>query len=245
MIIILWLQGYPEQAIKKKQEMLSLANELSHSYSLAHAWFFSVWLNILCRNFPLAQKETEILTEVSKDIISYFPFAKFMRSWVLAIQGNEKIDNSYMHQLIDTVEVSGVKVFMPFYFALIAETSKNFENQEEGLQALKKAKYRIDKTEERYWEAEIHRLKGELLLSQLAGNQGEVESCFQKAIKISRLQQAKSFELRAAISLSRLWQNQGKTEKARDLLSEIYGWFTEGFDTADLKDAKALLEEFS
>ena len=107
------------------------------------------------------------------------------------MKGNKKIDSSHMHQLIDTVQTSGVRVLLPFYLALMAEACKKAENQEEGLEALNKAKYRMEKTNERYWEAEIYRLKGEILLSQYAGNEKEAEFCFQEALNISRQQQAK------------------------------------------------------
>ena len=94
----------------------------------------------------------------------------------------------------------------------------------------------------RWWEAELYRLKGELLLQHSAAQPEEAEACFQQALDIARRQQAKSLELRAAMSLSRLWQQQGKRDEARELLAPLYGWFTEGFDTADLQEAKALLE---
>jgi predicted ATPase len=100
----------------------------------------------------------------------------------------------------------------------------------------------VDTTGERWCEAELHRLKGELLLQGSSENATEAEACFHHALEIARTQQAKSFELRAATSLARLWQHQGKRQEAHDLLAPVYGWFTEGFDTADLKDAKALLD---
>jgi predicted ATPase len=103
----------------------------------------------------------------------------------------------------------------------------------------------VEKTEERYWEAELRRRKGELLLIQQGQEAGEAEECFQKALDIALRQQAKSLELRAAMSLSRLWQQQGKQEEARQMLGDIYGWFTEGFDTSDLQEAKALLDELA
>ena len=108
----------------------------------------------------------------------------------------------------------------------------------------RRAQAMIEESEERYWEAELHRLRGELLLMQGAPL-SEVEQCFHRAIEIARRQQAKSLELRAAMSLSRLWRQQGKRAEARDMLAEIYSWFTEGFDTADLREAKALLDELS
>ena len=118
---------------------------------------------------------------------------------------------------------------------------------EEGLTVLVEALDRLNRTEARSGEAELHRCKGELLLIQQGKGQKvrEAEECFRKALDIARRQQAKSFELRAAMSLSRLWQQQGKPKKACQLLAEIYGWFTEGFDTADLQEAKVLLEELA
>jgi predicted ATPase len=103
----------------------------------------------------------------------------------------------------------------------------------------------IDTTEARYYEAELHRLNGELLLQQSADNATEAESCFQQAISIAQNQSAKSWELRAATSLARFWQSQGKRDEARELLAPVYEWFTEGFDTADLIDAKSLLDELA
>jgi predicted ATPase len=113
---------------------------------------------------------------------------------------------------------------------------------EDGLQALVEAHTLMEQHEERWWEAEVARLRGVLLLQQTGMPQAEAETWFQRALDVARRQQAKSLELRAAMSLSRLWQQQGKQTEARELLAPVYGWFTEGFDTADLQDAKALLE---
>ena len=113
---------------------------------------------------------------------------------------------------------------------------------EEGLTALTEALTLVDTTGERWYESELYRLKGELLLQQSLDNQVEAENCFQQALSTARSQQAKSFELRTAISLARLWQSQGKRQEAYDLLTPVYHWFTEGFDTADLQEARALLE---
>jgi predicted ATPase len=128
---------------------------------------------------------------------------------------------------------------------LLAEAYEEVGQTEEGLTVLAEALPIVDNTGERNWEAELHRRKGDLLLMQQGQKVGEAEACFRKALDIARRQQAKSLELRAAMSLSRLWQQQGKKEEAHQLLAEIYGWFTEGFDTADLKEAKVLLEELA
>ena len=131
---------------------------------------------------------------------------------------------------------------------MLAEAYGKVGQTEEGLSLMAEALALVDKTGERYPEAELYRLKGELTLqSTVPGPKSKVEeeaeACFLKALEIARKQQAKSLELRAVMSLSRLWQQQGKREEARQMLAEIYGWFTEGFDTKDLREAKALLEE--
>jgi predicted ATPase len=128
---------------------------------------------------------------------------------------------------------------------LLVEAYRCADQLEEGLTVLAEALTLVHKTEERWYEAELYRLKGELLLQQSFENHSEAETCFQKAIAIAQNQSAKSWELRAATSLAKWWQSQGKRDDARELLGEIYGWFTEGFDTADLKDAKMLLDELS
>jgi predicted ATPase len=142
---------------------------------------------------------------------------------------------------------------LPNVLFLLAEAYGKVEQVEEGLSVLAEALAVVDKTGERVWEAELYRLKGELSLqsgvrslqSEITSTQVEAEACFQKAIEIARVQSAKSWELRAVMSLSRLWRQRGKKEESRQLLAEIYGWFTEGFDTKDLRETKALLEEVS
>ena len=131
------------------------------------------------------------------------------------------------------------------FLALLAEAYGKAEQVEEGLRTVAEALAFVERTEERYYEAELYRLQGELLLQQSPDNATEAAACFHRALDVSRNQAAKSWELRAATSLARLWQQQGKNAEARELLAPVYGWFTEGFDTADLKDAKALLDTLS
>jgi predicted ATPase len=136
----------------------------------------------------------------------------------------------------------GTELLVPYTLALLAEACGQAEQIDEGLRLLAEALAVADNTAERWYEAELYRLKGELL-HQSAASQGEAEQSLQHALEIARRQQAKSWELRAALSLSRLWRQQGKRQEAYDLLAPIYHWFTEGFDTADLQDARALLAE--
>jgi predicted ATPase len=147
-----------------------------------------------------------------------------------------------MHQGMAAFRATGAKTLRPYFLALLAAASAQVGQREAGLTLLAEALAVVDDTGERRWAAELYRLKGELLLTRAAEHDTEAETCFQQALDVARRQQAKSWELRAALSLSRLWQRQGKRDDARELLAPIYGWFTEGFDTADLQEAKALLE---
>jgi predicted ATPase len=144
-----------------------------------------------------------------------------------------------------TYRATGVEIGRPYSLALLAEAHGIIGEPEAGLTVLTEALTLVDKTGERWYESEIYRLKGELLLQRSSDNATEAETCLQHALDIARNQQAKSFELRAARSLSKLWHQQGKRQEAHDLLAPIYHWFTEGFDTADLQESKALLDELA
>jgi predicted ATPase len=174
-----------------------------------------------------------------------------LRGWALVAQGQAEKGIAQIRQGLTTYQATGAELICPYWLALLAEAYEKGGQAEEGLAVLAEALAAVEKTGERWWEAELYRLKGELLL-QSGGQSLEpgvthpqsatAETCFQQALEIARRQQAKSLELRAAMSLSRLWQRQGKRDTARQLLAESYDWFTEGFDTADLQEAKALLD---
>jgi predicted ATPase len=150
-----------------------------------------------------------------------------------------------MRQSMTSVLEQGHGLGRVMYLCLLAGAYHAMGEGDEGLRLLTEAQAQMEKSGERFYEAELHRLKGELLLQQSPGNTTEAESCFQQAISIAQNQSAKSWELRAATCLARLWQRQNKHQEAHDLLAPVYNWFTEGFDTADLIEAKALLDELS
>src|SRR5262247_3446303 len=137
----------------------------------------------------------------------------------------------------------GQQLYRPYQLALLAEAYGQAGQPEAGLSCLAEAVTRVEATEERWWEAEVSRLQGELLLRLPRPDLPQATACFHQALDVARRQQARMLELRAALSLSRLWQQQGQRAEARELLTPVYDWFTEGFDTADLQDAKAVVEE--
>ena len=177
----------------------------------------------------------------------------FHRGWALALQGQADEGLGQMRECIASLRAAGAIWLVSNYLTLLAEVYLGLGRCEEGLDAITEAVALMEETGERYYEAELYRVKGELLLhderqtgaAQDAGQAAEAESCFQRALDISRRQEAKALELRAAMSQSRLWQAQGRQQPAHQLLSEVYAWFTEGFDTADLEEAKALLAELA
>jgi predicted ATPase len=147
-----------------------------------------------------------------------------------------------VRQGIAAYRATGASLLVPYYCTVLADVAAHLGHIEDGLQALAEAHTLVEQQEERWWEAEIHRLRGVLLLRQPGTPQAEAETWLQRALDVARRQEAKALELRAAMSLARLWQQQGKRQEAHDLLAPVYHWFTEGFDTADLQEAKALLD---
>ncbi len=175
----------------------------------------------------------------------YVGWTGVLRGWALFEQGGGAEAIAEIRNGIDAARATGAGIIKPFWLALLASAYGRNSQPQEGLVATTEALTGLERTGERFWEAELHRLKGELLLESDATNEPEAEVCFHRAIEIARSQKAKSWELRAATSLARLWCGQIKPDDARDILAPVYDWFTEGFDTSDLKDAKALLDEMT
>jgi predicted ATPase len=247
---VLWSLGYPDQARKRSHEALTLAQELSYPYSLASALVFAAGFHVFRREGRLTQERAEavVTLSVEQGFSSWLAWGTILRGWALAEQGQGEEGIVQMRQGLAAIRATGAEYMRTHFLALLTEAYGKVGQAEEGLTMLTEALAVADKSGERFYEAEIYRLKGELTLAQssvqgLASSvQKEAEECFLRAIEIARRQSAKSLQLRVVMSLARLWQQQGKREEARQMLAEIYGWFTEGFDTADLKEAKALLE---
>ena len=240
----LWLLGYPDQALVCLHDALALVHELSHPFSLAFARSYAAMVFQFRRDMSAVHEHAEAAAALSTE--QSFPYWAAMgtsfRGWALAMQGQGEEGVVQVRQGIAAWQATGATLHVPYFCALLAEVCDRLGYTADGLQVLTEAHTLVEQHEDRWWEAEICRLRGVLLLRQMGTQRAEAETWLRRALDVARRQEAKSLELRAAMSLVRLWQQQGKRAEAYELLAPIYHWFTEGFDTADLQEAKALLE---
>jgi predicted ATPase len=241
----LWLLGYPEEALQRSQQALSLVRELSHPFSLAFALFFAAWVHHYRgeRQTTLERLEELMALSTKQGFTVLQAQGRILQGLVLSEQGQGLEGIGQIRHSLAAYGATGADLRRPTYLLLLAEAYGREGWAEEGLIAIAEALATVEATGIRFHAAEMYRLKGELILKQAGPAELQAVACFQQALDIAGRQQAKSLELRAAMSLGRLWQRQGKRAEARELLAPIYGWFTEGFDTADLQEAKMLLEE--
>jgi predicted ATPase len=239
----LWCLGAPAQALRRSQEGLALAQQLAHPYSLAVAQYWAVWLHYRRREVPAVQAQAEALLTLAT--AQGFPLwvgvGTFWRGWALVMQGHGAAGLAQIRQGLAAVAATGQKPVRPPYLVLLAEAAGHAGQVAEGLRLLAEALAVFEASGRGDLLAETYRLQGELLLGQTVTDTLPAEGCFQQALAIARRQQAKACELRTAVNLSRLWQQHGKGNEARDLLEPIYSRFTEGFETPDLQEAQALL----
>ena len=241
-----WILGYPDQALRQLEEAMNIARKLGHPHTLAFIILGACELNWFLGNFPQINKDTEeIVPLCEKNGFIYIgAHGYFYRGERAVLEGKVKEGIAQMRQSLAIMEATGTMTCFSRLRARVADACRKAGALEEGLSAVDWAFEAVEKYDERYMEAELYRLKGELL--RMRGEpEKEVEKYFRQAIEISRQRLAKSWELRATMSLSRLWQSQGKREEAKKALKEVYSWFTEGFTTPDLIEAKALLEGLS
>ena len=261
---VLWHLGYPDQALQKSDAGCTLAQERAHPFSMAVAQVHAAISHQLRRDRALTQERAEAAITLAREhgFPQWLAPGAVLRGWALVEQGQSEEGITQIRQGLATHQAIGAGIFQSYFLALLAEAYGKAGQTEEGLSALAEALVVIDKTGERFYEAELHRLKGTLTLqSKVQGSKSKVEEnaeeYFLKAIEIARKQQAKSLELRATMSLVRLRQQQAtqsasrttqhvpriRLTEAHQTLSEVYNWFTEGFDTKDLQEAKVLLDE--
>jgi predicted ATPase len=247
--VALWLLGYPDQAARRSREAVARAGELGQPSTLAPALHFAAMLRQYRREVPAVRESAEatLATAAEHGLSFWRTCGEVMRGWALAEQGARASGIAQLRQGLTAWKAAGSETYRTYFLALLAEALGKEGQIEDGLGVLAEALAQMQGTGEGLHGAELHRLQGEFLLRRQAaeGTRREAEACYHRALTLARRQQAKSLELRAAMSLARLYQKQDRPAEARPILAECYGWFTEGFDTPDLQEAKALLERLS
>jgi predicted ATPase len=245
--LALWHRGYPDQSARAADRALALSRQLGHTHTLAHALWFAGMAAVFARDVATVHAYgNDCVALASKHGFAHWAaIGRVLQGWADAQRGEATTEIARIRDGMAAAEAAGTRVSKPFYLALLAEALALAGKIEEGLAALDDALAKAAVSGERGWDAEIHRLRGELTGRLPHPDPAKAEDSFRTALALAHEQGTRGYELRAATSLARLWREQGRQGKARDLLAPLYGSFTEGFDTADLKDAKALLDELT
>jgi predicted ATPase len=243
----LLLLGYPDQALSCCRQALVEAQDLGHPESLAYAMSSAAGLAQDLRDMDAARQwaEAVIALATERGLPHFLAEGTLFRAWALA--GREELEEVIggMRQGVSAMRAGGTGFGIPCHLLSLAGVYGKAGHAAQGLELIAEALSCVETTGECWFEAELHRVRGKLLLALPEPDQPEAEACFRQALAVAREQDARMWELRAAASLARLWRDQGRRAQARDLLAPVYGWFTQGFETADLKDAKALLDELA
>jgi predicted ATPase len=241
----LWLLGYPEAALADAEHALRGARAINHAATLMNTLGPTAATHILCGNYAAAKARSDELIALADEKGSLFwkPIGMRNQGWVLALTGKASDAVQMIASGLAAYCSTGSTVFMPLWLSSLTRAYAELAQFDDAWRCIREAITAIETSKETWFEAEVHRIAGEIALMSPEPDAAKAEAYFESALAVARKQQAKSWELRAAMSMARLWRDQGKRDEARDLLAPVYGWFTEGFDTLDLKEAKALLDE--
>jgi predicted ATPase len=244
--LIAWISGYPERAADIQARALGYAAELNHVNTSGFVHFFAGWLEQLLGNVAAVLGHARALSALAKEhrVLAWRNYGTILEGWAVSWTSGPDNGISLMQQGIDGLDVMKTTLHVPYLTSLLAQVRGRVGDFQSALALCIDARERAERAEQYIWEAELHRTEGEV--RRVAGHPlTDVEECFSRALDVSRRQGARMFELCAATSLARLWCDQGKLHEARNLLGPVYSWFTEGFDTVDLKDAKALINKLN
>jgi predicted ATPase len=245
--LTLWVFGYPERALADTDHALKDAREMGQAATLMFALAIQGFTHIFCGNDATANALLDEFVVLADEKGAFYWKARGLSSKgsVLALTGKASDAVQMLNSGIPAFRSTGATVWMPLYLSYLTRSYAELGQFDDAWRSIYEAMTAVEATKERWWEAEVNRMAGEIALKSPEPNAAKAEAYFTRALAVARQQQAKSFELRTAMSMARLWRDQGKRDEARDLLAPVYGWFTEGFDTLDLKQAKTLLEELA
>jgi class 3 adenylate cyclase/predicted ATPase len=243
----LWLLGHPAASHNDGERAVKNARETGQATTLMYAMWFAIDGHALCGNYGAANAQVDELIALADETGS--PYWKAsgtaVRGWVFALTGRASDAVRAITSGIASLRSTGVSLYEPAHLRHLAMAYAELGALDDAWRCIDDAIAKVERSREKWSEAEVHRIAGEIALKSLAPDQEKAEAYFDRALAVARQQRAKSWELRAAMSMARLWRDRGKSDEARDLLAPVYGWFTEGFDTRDLKEAKALLDELA
>ena len=243
----LWMLGYPEAALVDVEHALSDAREIGHATTLMYALTHASIAHICCGNYAAAQMEADedVALADEKGALYWNAVGITLRGCICALTDKAEDAAPMITSGISAYRSTGATVYVPWWSSFLARAYAKRGEFDEARRCIGESMAAVETTNERLFESDIHRVAGGITLTAPEPDAAKAQAYFERALTIARQQQAKSWELRAAMSMARLWRDQGKRDEARDLLAPVYGWFTEGFDTLDLKEAKALLDELS
>jgi predicted ATPase len=238
-----WMLGYPEAALADADHALEDARDSGHAGTLMYAQFHTSLTNVLCAKYAAANAQSSEVVRLAdeKGAALWKALGTMQKGCVLALSGKASEGIQMMTSGITMYRSTGSRVYLPIFLSHLSRAHAELDQFDDAWRCITEAISAVETTKERWYEAEIHRVTGEIAVKLPQLGLSQAEAYFERALTVARAQQAKSWELRAAMSMARLWLDQDMRKKARALLAPIYGWFTEGFDTRDLKEAKALL----
>ena len=241
----LWMLGYPEAALADTHKSLGEAREIDQAATLMFALAYASIIHIYSGNYATANAQLDEVVALAdeKGALFWKALGTLWRGWLFALTGRASDAAQMIASGIAALRSTGSTVLMPLYLACLAKAHAELGQFNDAWRCIGEAMTTIEAANERWWEADINRTAGEIALLSSQPDAAKAQKHFEKALAVARAQQAKSWELRAAMSLARLWRDQGKVQQARELLAPVYGWFTEGFDMRDIKEAKSLLDE--
>jgi len=242
-----WLLGYPEAALADTSNALKDARGIGQAATLMFALLNGSFTHMLCGDYAAANVEADELATLAdeKGALLWKAFAMSMQGCLLAPTGKASDAVHMITSGVTALRLTGARMWMPLYLPNLARAHAELDQFHDAWRCIGEAMTAVESTRERWCESEVHRIAGEIALMSPEPDAAKAGAYFERALAVARQQRAKSWELRAAISMARLWRDQGKPQQARELLAPVYGWFTEGFDTLDLRQAKALLAELT
>jgi class 3 adenylate cyclase/predicted ATPase len=241
----LWFLGFPEAALGDTKQALKDVREIGQAATLFYGLTLTSLTHVHCGNYGTANAQLEEVVALAeeKDALIWKTHGMFLQGFILVMTGKMSDAVRTITSGLTVFRSMGATVFVPLYLSYLGIAYAELNQFEDAWRSIGEAMAAVETTKESWCEAEINRIAGEIALKSPEPDAAKAEAYFERALTVARAQQAKSWELRAAMSMARLWRDQAKPKQARELLATVYGWFTEGFDTLDLKQAKTLLDE--